>query len=154
MVVSLAAINAMDCGRKRANELRRQWHIQQAAAATSALVNAHELPQGQSRITQFFVPAALTPAQQQHQQMVQQRRQDHQQQLQLQQAQQRQTAIDRLLLQAKQQAVARFWQLLADFVILNPCPVQGFDDLLHNHPFICLNGANFVILSPRHHVPS
>ena len=145
MVVCLAAINAMDCGRKRANALRREWQIQQTQSASH--IASAPLPQNQSRITQFFQPVPLTPAQ------VQQR-QDRQQQLQQQQAQQRQDHMRRLLLQAKQQAVARFWQLLSDFVILNPCPAHGFDTVPHDHPLICLDDRNFVCLAPRHQLQS
>lgn len=145
MVVCLAAINAMDCGRKRANALRREWHIQQAQSASR--IASAPLPQNQSRITQFFQPVPLTPTQLQH-------RQVRQQQLQQQQAQQHQDDMRRLLLQAKQQAVAKFWQLLSDFVILNPCPVHGFDAMPHDHPFICLDACDFVCLAPRHQLRS
>ena len=144
MVVCLAAINAMDCGRKRANELRREWHIQQSRSASHAATS--QLPQDQRSITQFFQPVPLTPAQLQH-------RQD-QQRLQQQQAQQQQDSMNRLLLQAKQQAIAKFWQLLADFVILNPCPSRGFTTIPHDHPFICLDVNAFVSLAPRHHLQS
>jgi C4-dicarboxylate-specific signal transduction histidine kinase len=145
MVVCIAAINAMDCGRKRANELRRQLHIQQSHSASH--VASSQLPQRQSTITQFFQPVPLTPAQLQH-------RQHQQQLLQQQEAQQRQDDMDRMLLQATQQAVAKFWQLLSDFVILNPCPARGFATLPHDHPFICLDDHNFVCLAPRHHLQS
>ena len=65
MVVCLSAINAMDCGRKAANDLCRQLHIQPLSAflhnaSTSAA------PRQQS-ITTFFQPAPLPAAQQQQQ---------------------------------------------------------------------------------------
>ena len=148
MVVCLAAINGMDCGRKRANELRREWHIQQSVAANAGMVAAtSQLPQTQSRITQFFHPVPLTPAQQQHRQSILQHRHDLL-------AQQRLASMHHMLLQAKQHAVARFWQLLADFVVLNPCSSPGFDTLSHDHPLLCLNHYNFLSLAPRNRTHS
>jgi len=145
MVVCLAALNAMDCGRKAANDLMRQWHLQQTA---SDLPPAAAAPPDQSCITRFFAPAALTHAQQQHRQRVHQRQDQQQQQLRQQHAQERQQAMMRLLAEAKLKAIARFWQLLADFVILNPVPGNGFDDLPNDHPFIYLSD-NKLKLSHR-----
>ena len=70
-------------------------------------------------------------------------------QVEQQQALQRRLARQQLLVQAKQQAVAKFWQLLADFVILNPCPGPAFATLPHDHPFMCIQADDRLCLSPR-----
>jgi hypothetical protein len=128
------------------NGFLRQLHIQQSQAAATAGSAVLALPPDQPAITDFLHPQPLTAAQEQHNQLVQQRRQQRQQQL----DQQRQQEATRLLVEAKQLAVAEFWKLVADFVILNPCAVGAFETLPHDHPFICLDAAsNFVRLAPR-----
>lgn len=146
MVVCLSALNAMDCGRRAANDLMRQWHLQHAA---SQLPSGAAAVSDQPCITSFFAPAAMTPAQQQHRQLVLQRQDQQRQQLRQQQVQQRQQAMATLLSEAKLKAVARFWQLLADFVILNPVPGSSFHDLPSDHPFICRSDDNVLKLSHR-----
>ncbi len=158
MVVCLAAINAMDYGRKAANKFQRQVRSQQsaAAAAIAAVVTPATapvaLPVHQPAITQFFQPAAPTPEQLQHNQLVQQHREQRRQQLEAQlqqQLQQQQREAQQLLRQAEALAVAEFWKLVADFVILNPLP-HGFDTLPPNHPFMCLAADTHMLqLAPR-----
>jgi hypothetical protein len=83
-VVCLAAINAMDLGRRAACQISVQERENRAADA--AAQRAAAAPRGQLLITDMFQPAPLTPSQQQHQQQVRQRQQVRvQQQLQQQQ---------------------------------------------------------------------
>ena len=124
-----------------------------AAAVMPASANVPALQPAQQSILHFFHPAPLTAAQQQHNLNVQQHRQQAAQQLvaQLQQraAQQQQEAVA-LLQQAQQMAVAEFWKLVADFVILNPCPTIAFESLPVDRPIICLTAdANALQLTPR-----
>ena len=159
LVVCLAAINAMDHGRKAANQFQQQVRIRQsqaAAAITAAVMPATPAaaqPPGQPAVTHFFHPAPLTAAQQQHNQVVQQHREQHREQLvtELQQlGQQQQQEATRLLLEAQRLAVAEFWKLVADFVILNPCPSHGLGSLPHDHPFLCLDAnTDLVQLAAR-----
>ena len=107
-------------------------------------------PEDQPPITNFLQAAEPTAEQQQHNAAVQQHRQQ-QLEADLQQlAQQQQQQAARMLQEAKDLAVAEFWKLVADFVILNPCPARGFDTLPHAHPFMCLDPAtNLLQLAPR-----
>eukprot|EP00878_Enallax_costatus_P000037 GHUV01000046.1.p1 GENE.GHUV01000046.1~~GHUV01000046.1.p1 ORF type:complete len:778 (+),score=164.24 GHUV01000046.1:127-2334(+) len=206
MVVCLSAINAMDCGRKTANDLCRQLHMQPTAVVipvapavatpqqrsiTSffhpalgpaaqqqqqqpaqqqlnrqqhmaqtgqphvglrqqpAAVVPVAPPAGQRRITALLHPAALSEAEQQQLLQRQQNREQQRILLEQQQALQRQQARQQLLVQAKQQALAKFWQLLADFVVLNPCPGRAFGTLPHDHPFLCIDANDRLCMSPR-----
>ena len=211
MVVCLSAINAMDCGRKTANDLCRQLHTHSVAAVippapagdaprqrsiTAFFHSAPGLPQvgdgtqqqrqqqaqhhpgrqpqrfhsgqpgvglqqqpatavpaappdGQRRITELFHPTALSEAAQQQRLQRQQNREQQRVVLEQQLATQQQQARQQLLVQAKQQAVAKFWHLLADFVILNPCPGPAFGTLPHDHPFLCIEADERLSLSPR-----
>ena len=160
LVLCLAAINAMDRGRIAANVFRKRVRVQQSATASAiaavvmpASANMPPLQQGQSSILHFFQPAPLSAAQQQHNMAVQHHRQLYAQQLevQLQQtAQQQQQEAAELLQQAQQMAVAEFWKLVADFVILNPCPSVAFDSLPADHPVISKDGDTSTLrLSPR-----
>jgi hypothetical protein len=146
LIICLAAINAMDTGRKAVNKFLQQVHIQQSQAAAAARSVVPALPQDQPAITQFFQPQPPTVAQQQHNQLVQLHRQQRQQELEHQQD----LEATRLLAETKQLAVAEFWRLVADFVILNPCAVGAFESLPRDHPFICKDAtAPFVRLAPR-----
>lgn len=62
---------------------------------------------------------------------------------------QQQQAQQQLLVQAKQQAVAKSWQLLAEFVMLNPCPWPALGTLPHDDPFLCIEADDQLCLSPR-----
>lgn len=110
------------------------------------------LSEDQPSITQFFQFTAPTPQQLQHNQVVQQHREQRRQQLEhelQQQEQQQQQEAQRLLQQTRELAVAEFWKLVADFVILNPLP-RGFDSLPHDHPFMRLAAdTHFLQLAPR-----
>ena len=104
------------------------------------------LSANQRRITDWFAPAALTEAQQQHQQAVQQRRQQ-QQQL---EEQQRQQQRQQVLQETQQLAVARFWELLTDWVVLNPFPPRWLPQVATDHPFLCRNDLqSLIVLAPR-----
>ncbi len=124
----------------------------QHAAAVAALqpAAAPARPEDQPAITDFMQPAALTAEQQQHNAAVQQHRQQQLEANLQQLAQQQQQQAARLLREAQDMAVAEFWKLVADFVILNPCPARGFDTLPHDHPLICIDPAtNLLQLAPR-----
>lgn len=133
-VVCLAAINAMDLGRRAACQLGVQQKKQHAAAA--AAITAAAPQWGQLRITDIFQPAPLTPSQQQHQQQVRQR----QQLLLQQQQQQQQEAAATQLAEVQQQAVSYFWELLEDFVALEAAPKSWFPQVPPSHPFLCVSG--------------
>ena len=84
-------------------------------------------------------PAVPTPHQQQHNQQVQQRRQ---QQLQ-------QEAAQRLQ-EAKQKAVARFWELVSDFVVMHAAPDKWVPRVAADHPFLCTEPLiNHIVVAPR-----
>lgn len=142
-IVCLAALNAMHVGLKAANT----YHYQQSMLQQSQAPHpAPALPAGQRRITDMFAPAALTQAQQQHQQAVQQRRQQQQQLVE----QQRQQEVQRLLHETKQLAVARFWELVTDWVVLNASPPRWCAQVAADHPFLCRDSEhNLIVLAPR-----
>jgi hypothetical protein len=135
-VVCLAAINAMDEGRRAANKIGvEEWQQQQAEAAAEEHRAAY-IPRGQRLITEVLQPAALTPEQQQHQAQVRQR-----QQVQVQhEQQQRQQAAAARLAEVQQQAVSRFWELLEDFVALSAAPKKWLPQLAPDHPFLRVSG--------------
>jgi len=135
-VVCLAAINAMDSGRRAANKLGTQQRRQQQQGLLAAQ-QAAAAPAGQRLITSVLQPAALTDAQQQHRDQVRQRQQA---QAQLQQQQQQQEAADRLAT-AKQKAVSRFWELLQDVVVLSAVPDHWCAGLPDDHPFLRVVGG-------------
>ena len=129
-VVCLAALNAMDVGRKAALDFRMQHRTPQQVAAAAA---------GQPSITSMMQPTAPTPHQQMHNQQVQQRRQ---QQLQ-------QEAAQRLQ-EAKQQAVAKFWELLSDFVVMHAAPDKWVPRVAVDHPFLCTEPLiNHIVVAAR-----
>ena len=149
LVVCLAAINAMDGGRRAANKFIHDVNVQQATLVASLQQPTPQaLPVDQPPITAFFSHAPLSTAQLQHNQVVQVRRDTHQQRQQEMLQQQIQQQAMGLLAEAKQSVVMEFWRLLADFVALNPCPAHGFDTLPHQHPFMCLDDANCLKLVP------
>jgi len=120
----------MDVGRKAALDFRMQHRAPQQAAAAAA---------GQPRITSMMQPAVPTPHQQQHNQQVQQRRQ-----------QQLQQETARRLQDAKQKAVARFWELLSDFVVMHAAPDNWVPRVAVDHPFLCTEPLiNHIVLAPR-----
>ena len=129
-VVCLAAVNAMDGGRRAANKIRLEQRQQQQAEV--AAQQAAAAPADQRLITSMLQPAALTAAQQQHRVQVQQRQQA---QAQLRQQQQQQEAADRLTA-AKQKAVSQFWALLQDVVVLSAVPRPWCVGLPASHPFL------------------
>ena len=135
----MAALNAMDIGRKHACQLNMPQSIPAQAAA-------HALPPGQQQITDWFQPAALTAAQQEHNELIQQRQQQKQQQLE----QQRQQEIAQLFQETKQHAVLRFWELLADFVAMHAAPEAWCSSLPVDHPFLCTDSVtNCIKLAPH-----
>ena len=94
----------------------------------------------QQLISELLQPAPLTAHQQQHQDTVRQHRLQQQQQEQL---QQQQAAVARLE-SVKQQAVARFWELLQDFVALRVAPASWLSELAPDHPFLRVEGDRLV----------
>ena len=108
-----------------------------AAAAEAAAAAAAEQQQpvaagGQRRIDGFFQPAPLSPEQQQRRERVQQRQQALQQQRQ----QEQQEALEARLEEVKREAVARFWELLQDFVVVRAAPVAWLPALSPDHPLL------------------
>jgi hypothetical protein len=91
-VACLAAVNAMDLGRRAACQISVQEKRDRATAAAAQLAAAPA--RGQRLITDMFHPAPLTPSQLQHQQQVRQH-----QQLQQHQQQQQQQEVHKKLLQ-------------------------------------------------------
>jgi hypothetical protein len=139
-VVCLAALNAMDVGRRHADKLRIPPPTP-AAPRPSAPPPLWQVP-----ITDVFQPTALTATQQQHNQLVEQRRQQQQ----LQQQQQRQQLVAQVLQEAKQQAVLRFWELLADFVAMEAAPAHWRVAVPGDHPFLRSDPAQLrIVLAPR-----
>ena len=134
-VVCLAAINAMDVGRRAANKLRMQQREQ--APLEAAQQQLPGVPVDQQRITVLLQPAPLTVHQQQHQAAVQQRQQLAAQQ----REQQEQLAAVARLAEVKQKAVSRFWELLQDFVALEAAPRAWLTSIAPNHPFLRVNGT-------------
>jgi hypothetical protein len=76
---------------------------------------------GQQRLTDVWQPAPLTPHQQQHRQQVQQRQQE---------------AQAARLEEVKAAAVARFWELLQDFVVMKVAPPQWYLVVAPDHPLL------------------
>jgi hypothetical protein len=54
--------------------------------------------------------------------------------------QQRQQLAAAKLEEVKRQAVARFWELLQDFVVLRAAPESWFTPLAPDHPLLRVNG--------------
>ena len=96
---------------------------------------------GQQLISSLLQPAALTPDQQQHQARVQQRRWQQRQQAQ----QEEQRAAAARLDAVQQQAVARFWELLQDFVALRVAPSAWLSELVPDHPFLRVAESQLVV---------
>ena len=127
-VVCLAAVCAMDVGRRAAARHQRQLQVDQAAQA------AHQqpVPPGQPLITNVFQPAVLTQQLQQRQQAVRQRLQQQQQQLLKRQGEEDAAR----LASAKQAAVARFWELLQDFTVMRAAPAAWLLQVAPDHPLL------------------
>ena len=134
-VVCLAAINAMDVGRRAANTLVVQQR--QQAALEAAQQQLPGAPVDQQRITDLLQLAPLTAHQQQHHAAVQQRQQLAAQQR---EQQEQQAAVARLA-EVKQKAVSRFWELLQDFVALEAAPRAWLPLIAPNHPFLRVTGT-------------
>jgi hypothetical protein len=133
-IVCLAAVNAMDLGRRAACQVNVQEKHDSVAVAEAQ--RAAAAPPGQRLITDMLQPAPLTPSQQQHQQQVRQRQQlQHQQQL-----QQQQQAAAAQLADVQQQAVAHFWELLEDVVALGAAPQSWLPKISLGHPFLRVTG--------------
>ena len=142
-IVCLAALNAMYVGLKAAN---RDHYQQSMLQQSQAPLPPPALPIGQRRITDWFTPAALTEDQQRHQQAMQQRQQQ-QQQL---EDQQRQQQRQQVLQEMQQLAVARFWELLIDWVAVNQRPPRWFAQVATDHPFLSRDDLrNLIVLAPR-----
>lgn len=127
-VVCLAAVCAMDEGRKAA----AVYHLeeQQTALAAAEAARQPRVDEGQRRISDFWQPVPLNPEQQQRRLLVQQQR------LLAQQLQHQQQQAARLV-EVKHAAVARFWELLQDFVVVRAAPRAWLACLAPAHPFLC-----------------
>ena len=130
-VVCLAAFNAMDVGRRAAN-LQHVLNRQHDLVASPAGGPARAPPADQQLITQLLQPATPSAAQLAHNEAVRQHRE--QQQLQLQQR--RQQELDELVQTKKKAAVARFWELLVDFIVIKAAPLTWLDIVPADHPFL------------------
>jgi hypothetical protein len=54
------------------------------------------------------------------------------------------------LQEAKQQAVLRFWELLADFIAMHAAPIAWSSSVSVDHPFLCADPVTLRIkLAPR-----
>lgn len=145
--VCLAAVNAMDLGRRAANKARVEQR--EALAAQQQQQQQRAAPPDQRLVSQLLQPAALTAAQQQHQDQVRQRQQVRVQQ----ELQQQQAAAAARLEEVKQQAVSRFWELLQDFVALSVAPAswlgdpsgQGPPGVPPHHPFMRVVGRQLSV---------
>jgi hypothetical protein len=124
----------MDVGRKAANFCGMQQRQQAALADQQQQLPA--VPADQQLITQLLQPAVPSPDQQLHQAQVRQRQQDRVQQEQQQRLQQAAARLE----EVKQQAVARFWELLQDFVVLRAAPRSWHPQLAPDHPFLRVTG--------------
>jgi hypothetical protein len=77
-------------------------------------------------------PAPLSAEQMAHNEAVRQRREQRQQQL----RQQRQLELDSLVQLKKKEAVARFWEVLVDFIVIMAAPSAWLELVPADHPFI------------------
>ena len=103
---------------------------------------------GQLLITDMLQRAALTPEQAAHNAQVQQRRQQEQEQ----QRQQQRLEDARQLEEVKRQAVARFWELMVDFVQMRAAPRAWLESAACplDHPNLRPNTARLsMVLAPR-----
>jgi hypothetical protein len=123
----------MDLGRREACKVSIE---QQQQAAQDAEQQQQPAPAGQRLITQLLQPAALSASQRQHRDLVRQRRQV---QLQQQQQQRHQLAAAELE-EVKRKAVARFWELLQDFVVVRAVPRVWLAQVAPDHPFLRVTG--------------
>lgn len=97
-------------------------------------------------LTDLLQRAALSPEQQAHNARIQQRRQQEQQQ----QQQQQELEDARMLEEVKKAAVARFWELLIDFVQLRVAPLAWAESIPLDHPVLRPTDSRFSMrLAPR-----
>jgi hypothetical protein len=145
----LAAVNAMDVGRRAA--AGQQWEARAAAAEAAAAAGQPQpaAAGGQRLISDVWQPGPLSPEQQQRRERVQQR----QQALRQQQQQEQQEALEARLEEVKREAVARFWELLHDFVVVRAAPVAWLPALSPDHPLLRvssgLEGVRCVALAQQ-----
>ena len=70
--------------------------------------------------------------------------------LEQQRLQQRQQEAARRLVEAKEQAVARFWLLLTDFAIMHATPDTWIPHVAEDHPFLCKEPMiDTLVVAPR-----
>jgi hypothetical protein len=122
----------MDVGRKATNVHNQQ---QSRLQRSESHVVQQQLPRSQRLITSFLQPAPLSAAQQQHQHLIDMHRQQQQQQMEMQQ----QLAASQRLQSTQQQAVARFWELITDSIVMHAAPLQWADQVPADHPFISID---------------
>ncbi|KAF8054788.1 hypothetical protein HT031_006931 [Scenedesmus sp. PABB004] len=119
-VVCLAALAAMDTGRRAANLAALQAKREADARAAARARRAERAAAAGQRLISSMLPAAPPPE-------AQQRRQ----------AAAAESERARRLQQAQQAAVASFWAWLADFVACRAAPRQWSAQVPAQHPFLC-----------------
>ena len=145
-VVCLAIFNALDVGRAAVAKKYQQIAAEQQLAGRQQ--QQQPLPPGQLLITDMLQRVALTPQQEAHNAAVQQRRQQAQEQ----QRQQQLVEDAQQLEEVKRQAVARFWELMVDFVQMRAAPRAWLesDSCPPDHPIMRPNNARVSMeLAPR-----
>ena len=138
-VVCLAAVNAMDVGRRAAASQQREARA--AVAAAAAEQQQPVAAGGQRRISDVWQPVPLSFEQQQRRQARRQQQQREQQE-----------ALEARLEEVKREAVARFWELLQDFVVVRAAPAAWLPALSPDHPLLRvssgLEGVRCVAVAP------
>ena len=128
-VICLAIFNALDVGRAAVAKKYKELAAQQQVPSRQQ--QQQQLPPGQLLITAMLQRAALSPEQQAHNARNQQRRQQEQQQ-----QQQQELEDARILEEVKKAAVARFWELVIDFVQLRVAPLGWSQSIPLDHPIL------------------
>ena len=148
-VICLAIFNALDVGRAAVAKKYKQLAVEQRLAGGQQQQQQQQpLPPGQLLITDMLQRVALTPEQASHNARVQQRRQHEQQQ----QQQQQRLEDARQLEEVQRQAVARFWELMVDFVQMRVAPLAWIqsDSCPLDHPILRPNNVRLSMeLAPR-----
>ena len=147
-VICLAIFNALDVGRAAVAKKYKQLAVEQQLTSRQQQQQQQQPLPGQLLITDMLQRAALTPEQAAHNAQVQQRRQQEQEQ----QRQQQRLEDARQLEEVKRQAVARFWELMVDFVQMRAAPRAWLESAACplDHPILRPNTARLsMVLAPR-----
>jgi hypothetical protein len=129
----------MDVGRRAAASQQREARA--AVAAAAAEQQQPVAAGGQRRISDVWQPVPLSFEQQQRRQARRQQQQREQQE-----------ALEARLEEVKREAVARFWELLQDFVVVRAAPAAWLPALSPDHPLLRvssgLEGVRCVAVAP------